>query len=963
MPICPRLRCATDDSPYQPVARCAEFSYWKATALKIKSFTSLPALLSGSALLLLTACGGGGATPAATTAPVTPTITWPAPAAITYGTALSATQLNATANFPGTFTYTPAAGTVLAAATQSLTASFTPSDPTKATSATATNSIVVNKATPQITWLAPAAVPAGSILGANQLNPIANVPGTFAYSPVAGVILSAAGVMTLTTTFTPTDNQDYTTATAQVSLTVNGPPPAYAWSNVKIVGGGYVTGLYFHPAQQNLMYARTDVGGAYRWGPNDKQWVPLLDFTSRANWWQMGAEAIGMDPTDTNKLYIAVGMYANENWDGNGAMLVSSDQGNTFTTVALPFKNGSNDSGRNAGERIAVDPNLPNTVYFGTRLAGLQISTDSGAHWNSATGLPVNSTGNGNGVVSVLPVKSSGSSGSATPVIYAAVGGTGLATGTGTDPVGLYVTTSGGSTTSTWTAVAGQPSFANATPLAPLQAQVGPNGALYVLYGDQPGPAMMSQSQLWKFVPSANWTTGTWTPIVLPNQELTINTTKGYGGLALDPSHPGVLLVGTLDQYFPTGDVIYRSTDDGATWRDVSSVKAPNSPTSMSPGLATHDATLSPWLAFGGANSGISTGNWATAIAIDPFSAGHAVYGTGQTIWATTNLTTADPSASSAGVVNWAVGAEGVEETVVTGLWAPPSGYTVLLSAMGDITGFAHHDLTVSPPQQMFDTPQATPSSIDFEQATPSTVVRATDTVAPFGTISTDAGLTWTPFAGVPSGTIRGGGTIAVAPDGSSIVWATADTTSVWYSKDQGTTWKASTGIAAQAQVMSDRVNPGVFYGYSGTTLTMSTDGGATFTTAQTGLPANGILTVLPDVQGDVWLSGQAAGLFANSGTATAPNLTAVAGVADAYDLGFGAPANGGAQPALYLDGQVGSTPGIYRSTDGGATWVQINDSAHQYGQLNGICGDMRTFGTVYLATGGRGIVWGTASN
>ena len=45
----------------------------------------------------------------------TPSITWPTPATIVYGTALSATQLNATASVPGTFVYTPAAGTVLPA--------------------------------------------------------------------------------------------------------------------------------------------------------------------------------------------------------------------------------------------------------------------------------------------------------------------------------------------------------------------------------------------------------------------------------------------------------------------------------------------------------------------------------------------------------------------------------------------------------------------------------------------------------------------------------------------------------------------------------------------------------------------------------------------------------------------------------------------------------------------------------
>jgi hypothetical protein len=60
-----------------------------------------------------------------------PTITWANPAAITYGTPLGPTQLNATADVPGTFMYTPAAGTVLnAGPNQVLTVVFTPADST-----------------------------------------------------------------------------------------------------------------------------------------------------------------------------------------------------------------------------------------------------------------------------------------------------------------------------------------------------------------------------------------------------------------------------------------------------------------------------------------------------------------------------------------------------------------------------------------------------------------------------------------------------------------------------------------------------------------------------------------------------------------------------------------------------------------------------------------------------------------
>jgi hypothetical protein len=814
--------------------------------------------------------------------------------------------------------------------------------------------------TPTIAWATPAPIAAGTALSSSQLDATANVAGTFAYSPAAGTVMNTAGTQTLSVTFTPSDTHDYNTATASVTLTVNASAPAYAWSNVKIVGGGYITGLYFHPTQPNLIYARTDVGGAYRWGPNDSQWTPLLDFTAKSAWWESGVEAIGLDPSNADNLYIAVGEYTNS-WDGNGAMLISNDQGNTFTTVPLSFQNGSNQLGRGTGDRIAVDPNRPSVIYFGTRIAGLQISTNSGLAWTRATGLSFTATSNGNGVIAVLPVASSGSSGSASPVVYAITGGT----GTGSDPQAIYVTTNGGTTASTWTAVAGQPSFASAsTPLAPLQAKLGPNGNLYILYGDEPGPNTMTTGQLWKFAPFSNWTSGTWTQIALPNENLAINDSNGYGGIAVDPSHAGHLLLSTLDQYWPTGDVVYRSSDDGATWRDVSSV--PTSSSSASPGLATHNSSLSPYLAYGGSAAEVSTGNWATALAIDPFNADHAIYGTGATVWTTTNLTSADPSASSTGIVNWTVGANGIEETAVLGLWAPPSGNTLLLSSLGDLFGFAHRNLTVSPPQQMFGNPAATPASMDFEQNTPTTVVRVTDGssgATPIGSISSDGGLTWSGFASMPTGS-KGGGTIAVAPDGSSMVWATEDTASVWYSTNLGQSWTASSGIGAQAQVASDRVKPGVYYGFSNGTLTMSTDGGATFTNVQSSLPSGSILTVLPDAQGDLWLAGQSSGLYTNSGTAANPSLTAVAGIQDAYHLGFGKSAAGGAKPALYLDGQIAGVWGLYRSTDGGSTWIQINDSAHQWGGISVVCGDMRTFGTVYLGTlGGRGIIWGTSAN
>ena len=69
---------------------------------------------------------------------ISPLITWPVPSAISYGTALNATQLNATASVPGTFVYTPSAGHVLAPGRYTLSASFTPLDAEKYATAQAT---------------------------------------------------------------------------------------------------------------------------------------------------------------------------------------------------------------------------------------------------------------------------------------------------------------------------------------------------------------------------------------------------------------------------------------------------------------------------------------------------------------------------------------------------------------------------------------------------------------------------------------------------------------------------------------------------------------------------------------------------------------------------------------------------------------------------------------------------------
>ena len=189
----------------------------------------------------------------------TPTIIrWPAPPTISYGTALSATQLNATAPVPGTFVYTPAAGDVLAAGTHTLSVTFTPAD-TNLPSAQGAVSLTVTKATPTITWPTPPDISHGTALSATQLNVTASVPGTFAYTPAAGDVLTA-GTQTLSVTFTPTDTTKYTTAEASVSLTVTKATPAITWVTPDPIA--YGTAL-----STTQLNARASVEGRFAYTP------------------------------------------------------------------------------------------------------------------------------------------------------------------------------------------------------------------------------------------------------------------------------------------------------------------------------------------------------------------------------------------------------------------------------------------------------------------------------------------------------------------------------------------------------------------------------------------------------------------------------------------------------------------------------------------------------------------------
>ena len=185
--------------------------------------------LPASVLIVLAGIFDGGCGPALVPRDLpTPIVKWAAPAAITYGTPLSGTQLDATANVAGSFTYSPASAAVLSAGNHTLAVTFTPRDRSAYATVHASVPLTVNRMTPPVTWADPTAICYGTVLGSAQLNASSPVAGIFIYSPAAGVML-AAGSYSLTTTFSPTDSTDYNSATASTALTVNPAAPVIAW--------------------------------------------------------------------------------------------------------------------------------------------------------------------------------------------------------------------------------------------------------------------------------------------------------------------------------------------------------------------------------------------------------------------------------------------------------------------------------------------------------------------------------------------------------------------------------------------------------------------------------------------------------------------------------------------------------------------------------------------------------------
>jgi xyloglucan-specific exo-beta-1,4-glucanase len=730
-------------------------------------------------------------------------------------------------------------------------------------------------------------------------------------------------------------------------------PAGYTWQNVVIKGGGFVPGIVFNRTEKDLIYARTDIGGAYRWNPQTRRWIPLLDWVGPDDWGLTGVVSLASDAVDPNRVYVAGGTYTND-WDPKpGAILRSSDRGTTWQTTRLPFKLGGNMPGRGMGERLVVDPHDNRVLYLGAPGGnGLWRSTDQGVTWAKVTSFPnpgtyrdtpddPNGYGGGlQGVVWVTFDERPAPAGQPTRTIYV---------GVADKQSSVYRSTDAGAT---WQAVPGQP-----TGYLPHKGVMDAAGNLFIATSTSAGPYgnpvgdKQDHGEVWRL----DTASGAWTNISPVPVSSTADNYFGYSGLSVDRQHPGTVMVTGYSSWWPDTR-IWRSADRGATWTQAYEVSSYPQRTFR----YTQDVTAAPWLkTISNASDAEVTPRlgWMTeSLEIDPFNSDRMMYGTGATIYGTDNLTAWDRGAQARIVPM----VDGLEETSALDLISPPAG-PPLISGLGDIGGFRHESLDAVPATTFTSPFITTTTSLDFAEQRPGFVVRVgnqsvNDAEAGMIGLSSDGGANWW-AGGVPGGT-TGGGSVAVAADGNRIVWSPAGI-GVQASGGDANTWQPSSGIPAGAVVESDRVDAATFYGMSGGRFYRSTDGGRTFAaTPAAGLPATARFKALTGTRGDVWVGGGTAGLWHSTDGGT--TFTKQANVTEAANIGFGKAAPGQTYPALYSSALIGGVRGIFRSGDAGATWVRINDDRHQYAAEGAaITGDPRVYGRVYVATNGRGVIYG----
>lgn len=692
----------------------------------------------------------------------------------------------------------------------------------------------------------------------------------------------------------------------------DGGPPAYAadqaplkrddynWRSLAMGGGGYVLGLVAHPNEPNLIYIRTDVGGAYRFSATPdalgRSWIPLSEAFTADQWNYYGVESLALDPNDPDTVYMAAGKYA---WAGKGRVFVSHDRGANWSPLPLETVMASNGENRHTGERLAVDPFNSQRIYFGSRTEGLFVSEDAGQSWHASGALPA-TPDNGTGISFVQVDPYHRLAKGAPARIYIGIWG-----------IGVAKSDDGGAT---WSLLGGV--------VHPAHAAVSRDGVLVVAGNDG---VYLYDKEKWSDITPAKG--------------------KTFGGVSIDPFRPDTIAAAEVagQHQLP----IYISSDRGQTWKALTSAN----------GSVTHKADI-PWL------PGFFFASGTSSLTFDPKIKDRLWFTDWYATWFTTNyrapvphfvaqergheemvvMTMVSPS-QGAWLLSGTVDTNGFRHTS-TDLY-PESAFNT--GGLWQTFGLDFHE---SDPNRIIRVGTIGGHGENVQGG----VTVSSDNGRTFKAVSwpyreamkaaysaTDANLfVVLPKADTPKSSADGGETWrdSTGVDGSAIK-------NFWH-------W--------QHPLAADRVLGKTFYLYVDGRFYVSEDGGQAWTKTAD-LPSSQTVFVESAEGHSGWvfvgLGGQGLFMSRNGGH----SFERVYKVREAELFSLGRPAPYSDRPTLFVYGSVDGSERheILRSDDLGMNWTVISVPGMPIGNQPSVMnGDYQTYGRVFIGTNGRGIYVGT---
>lgn len=720
-----------------------------------------------------------------------------------------------------------------------------------------------------------------------------------------------------------------------------------AFSSVVIRGGGFVTGL---AVEGDSMYARTDVGGAYRFDTEQQRWIQMVTASSvsadrRASDYQV--EALGAAPSDPSTVYMLTGASSQES--PGSRVMRSKNGGRSWSVFQTPWYVGGNDEWRQSGARIAIDPSDPQVLFIGTRRDGIHMSTDGGETWTSANKVRVEDPASelfSIGVTSIIIDPRSPVVDGRHSSIWAGVAG-----------AGLIRSKDGGKS---WALVKAFPSgFVSDMSLTS-------DGALFACFYDARVDGISSIDRVdstGKVDDISPLRGGRW---------LTI---------AQDPNNPGTLLVAPDSVIKGAGMVVTRNGDaPKPEWTPLESRLVDGT-----------DGTN--WPTRSNVFDYLSTGQIR-------FFDGYFWYAEGVGVWRT-NASLGDPA-------NWQFASDGIEEFVGNAVLKPAR--SALLTAQWDRGLMRHPDPLNEQPRagQQAEFPYVnhfgsawdiagSPTDERFIAAVLDDHQDVTGRASPerrASGFSVDGGATWNRFGALASGTAPNDllfGNIAVSSgDNANLVWIPSNLagleTKIYFSRDMGASWVSGQMhgllpdqylhpryVQARKILVADPKERGHFYALGSDTagaaiLWESKDGGANWDISWTapngedggtGFAYDSTLVVADDNL--IATPGGSGGcLFRRIKGEPWQEVCSIRG---AMGLGLGAPdPRGSGSTVLYTFGTVDGVTGIYLSTDYADTWRLLSENpGGSYVGIRALAGDPEVSGRVYVALAGGGFLLGQA--